>query len=196
MVFLIQLKAIHTIPTIWVFLYNNNEFTSTTNLSYRITKSTQHLVDFRTSASLSYEQLFKPRLFSQLRFEARQISTFKNFLTWGVSTRGRLTENNDYFESRTTYNDVFKRSKNYIARMFFSSDYRRDIALDISFGGGQAPLYDEYTLFYRISPRVRFNDKLFMYYVLSTSMTENESGYITSQNDTSIFFKTKKTIFH
>ena len=177
------------------FLYNNNEFNTSAEISYRITESTKRLVDFKCNASIIYQQLYKPRLFSELSFEARQVSTFRNFLTWGVSTRGDLTEGNDYFESRTTIDDVFKRSKNYTARMFFSSDYRKKLALDISFGGGQAPMYDEHTLFFRVSPRVRFSEKLFIYYVFSTSMTDNETGYITSDNDNSIFSIRKKQFF-
>ncbi len=177
------------------FLYNNNEFNTSADVSYRITESTKRLVDFKCSASLSYEQLYKPRLFSGLSYEAQQVSTFKNFLTWGVSSSGELTEGNDYFESRTSIDDVFKRSENYIARMFFSSDYRRKLALDVSFGGGQAPLYDEHTLFFRMSPRVRFSEKLFMYYVFSTKLTENETGYITRYNDHSIFSTRQKQFF-
>ena len=177
------------------FLYNNNEFNTSADVSYRITESTKRLVDFKCSASLSYEQLYKPRLFSELSYEAQQVSTFKNFLTWGVSSSGELTEGNDYFESRTSIDDVFKRSENYIARMFFSSDYRRKLALDVSFGGGQAPLYDEHTLFFRMSPRVRFSEKLFMYYVFSTKLTENETGYITRDNDHSIFSTRQKQFF-
>ena len=177
------------------FLYSNNEFNTSANISYRITESSKRLVDFKCNASINYEQLYKPRLFSELSYEVRQISTFRNFLTWGVSSRGDLTEGNDYFESRTSIDDVFKRSKKYIARMFFSSDYRKKLALDISFGGGQAPLYDEHTLFFRMSPRLRFSEKLFMYYVFSTSMTDNETGYITSDNGISIFSTRKKQFF-
>ena len=139
--------------------------------------------------------MYKPRLFSELSYELRQVSTFRNFLTWGVSSRGDLTEGNDYFESRTSIDDVFKRSKKYTARMFFSSDYRKKLALDISFGGGQAPLYNEHILFFRMSPRVRFSEKLFMYYVFSTRMTDNETGYITSDNGNSIFSTRKKQFF-
>ena len=177
------------------FLYNNNEFNTSADISYRITESTKRLVDFKCNASIIYEQLYKPRLFSELSYEARQVSTFRNFLTWGISSRGDLTEGNDYFESRTSIDDVFKRSKKYTARMFFSSDYRKKLALDISFGGGQAPLYDEHTLFFRMSPRVRFSEKLFMYYIFSTSMTDNETGYITSDNGNSIFSTRKKQFF-
>ena len=177
------------------FLYNNNEFNISADVNYRITESTQNLVDFKCSAFLSYEQLYKPRLFSELSYEARQVSTFKSFLTWGVSSSGDLTEGNDYFESRSGIDDVFKRSANYKGRMFFSSDYRKKLALDVSFGGGQAPLYDEYTLFYRISPRIRFSEKLFAYYILSTSMTENETGFIAKDNNDNSIFSTRKKQF-
>ena len=82
-----------------------------------------------------------------------------------------------------------------IKKVLLKCDYRRKLALDLSFGGGQAPLYDEHTLFFRMSPRVRFSEKLFMYYVFSTKNTENETGYITSDNGNSIFSTRKKQFF-
>ena len=177
------------------FLYNNNELSYFGGISYKIDKPTSRLIEFKSYINASLEYLYSPYLFSKWEIEGRQISTFKNYLTWGVSTEIIPVEENDFFEARTTLDDVFKRSPFYELRTFFSSDYRKKIALDVSFGGGRADLYDEYAYFFRFSPRVRFNQKLFMYYVFSTKTTENESGYITKDNDTPIFSIRNKQFF-
>ena len=79
------------------------------------------------------------------------------------------------------------RSEYYLTRTFFSSVYRKKIAIDVSFGGGRSSMYNEYGYFFRFSPRIRFSDKLFMYYVFSTNTKENESGFITRVDDTPLF---------
>ena len=169
------------------FLYNNNEVSYFGGVSYKIDKPTKQLVEFRTELETEISYLYAPYLFSTWEIDAKQVSTFKNFLTWGLSVELNPTETNDYFEARTTINDVFKRSEYYRARTFFSSDYRKKIAIDVSFGGGRSSMYNEYGYFFRFSPRIRFSDKLFMYYVFSTNTKENESGFITTVDDTPLF---------
>ena len=65
----------------------------------------------------------------------------------------------------------------------------------MSFGGGRSSMYNEYGYFFRFSPRIRFSDKLFMYYVFSTNTKENESGFITTVDDTPLFSIRKTQFF-
>ena len=65
------------------FLYNNNEFNTSADISYRITESTKRLVDFKCNASISYEQLYKPRLFSELSYEATSGIYFQKLFDLG-----------------------------------------------------------------------------------------------------------------
>ena len=177
------------------FLYNNNEVSYFGGLSYKIDKPSKRLIEFRSELNSYISYLYAPYLFSTWEIDARQVSTFKNYLTWGLTVELNPIETNDYFEARSTINQLFKRSKYFVARTFFSSDYRKQVALDVSFGGGRSPLYDEYGYFFRFSPRVRFNDKLFMYYVFSTNTTENESGFIAKNAETSVFSIRKTQFF-
>ena len=177
------------------FLYNNNEFSNYAGISYRLAQPTNKLVEFNSSLNSNYNRLYKPGLFMSWELDIRQVLTFKNYLTWGLSSNFNLKESNDYFEARSTIDQVFKRSESYVVRTFFSSDYRKKIALDVSFGGGKAPLYSEQKHFFRFSPRIRFSDKLFMYYVFSTQTTDRESGYIATQQDRSIFSIRNKQFF-
>ena len=103
------------------FLYNNNEVSYFGGVSYKIDKPTKQLVEFRTELETEISYLYAPYLFSTWEIDAKQVSTFKNFLTWGLSVELSPTETNDYFEARTTINDVFKRSEYYRTRTFFQA---------------------------------------------------------------------------
>lgn len=169
------------------FLYNNNEFTQGAELSYRIVQSTPLFAAYNSSIEYKHEQLHFPRKFVESEFFIRQIATFKNYLTWGFFSKIKPYEGNDYFEARNGLEQVFKRSKHAGFRSFISSDYRKAFALDAGIHTSRFGLYDGHTFGYRIAPRLRFNDKLFMSFVFSTEKKNNDAGYATSQDETSIF---------
>ncbi len=158
-------------------LYNNNEISYSAYLNYRIVKPNKVFVNFYNNLSLNYEQLFKPREFISFDINYNQRQTFKNYLTWGFNTNLEPLNSNDFFEARSGLDNVFIRSKKISGRTFFSSDYRKKIALDISIGAKNESLYQSIEKSYRISPRVRVNDKLFFKYVFSTEETKNNFGY-------------------
>ena len=64
--------------------------------------------------------------------------------------------------------------------MHFSTDYRKDFAIDVSLGGQLQPLYNGYTYHWRISPRYRINDKTSIRYVLSVENKYNNIGFVTN----------------
>lgn len=166
------------------FLYNNNEITNGAEISYRIIKPTKHLVSFNNGLEMMHQQLYAPRKFINLEYFYRQVATFKNYLTWGLFARVNPKETHDYFEARADLDQVFKRSEHYSIRTFISSDYRKKIAIDAGIHGSKDPLYNEHTFGYRLSSRIRFNDKLFAKYIFSTSKKSNNAGYsITDDNE-------------
>jgi hypothetical protein len=158
------------------FLYNNNEFSHGGSISYRSIQASKHFVNYRSSLSIHHEQLYAPRVFSELEIDYELIATLKNYLTCGIFGDFLPMESDDYFESRDI-NNAFKRSEKYGGRMFISSDYRKVFALDASIHHSIEPLYEGHTFGYRLSPRIRFNDKLFASYVFSTSKNTNNAGY-------------------
>lgn len=169
------------------FLYNNNEFTQGAEISYRIIQSTPLFAEYNSSIEYEHEQLYMPRKFVNSEFFFRQLATFKNYLTWGLFSKIKPNEGNDYFEARSGLDQVFKRSKHTGFRSFISSDYRKRFALDAGIHASSFGLYNGHAFGYRIAPRIRFNDKLFMSYVLSTDKKSNDAGYAGSHNETSVF---------
>ena len=158
-------------------LYNNNEISYVAYVDYRILTPTKLFVNFYNNLYLEYEQLYKPREYVNFNINYNQRHTFKNYLTWGFRTNFQPYNQNDFFEARSGLDNVFIRSKNISGRTFFSSDYRKRIALDISFGGQVESLYDSKEIAFRLSPRFRVNDKLFIKYIFSTEKTSNNFGY-------------------
>ena len=169
------------------FLNINNQIEKRAEISYRILKPTKKLVSFNTSLDVEYVELYKPRKFSELDFSFRQYATFKNYLTWGLFSKIKPINQNDYFEARSGIDRVFKKSSYYGGRTLLSSDYRKRLALDLSLNGGFHPLYNGKKIGFRISPRFRINDKLFMTYVYSTENKLNEAGYTTKFEEEPIF---------
>tara|TARA_B110000908_G_scaffold172774_1_gene243060 strand:+ start:8887 stop:11250 length:2364 start_codon:yes stop_codon:yes gene_type:complete len=158
-------------------LYNNNEISYSAFASYRILTPTKLFVNFYNNLEVEYEQLFKPREFVTFSIDYNQRHTFKNYLTWGFRTNYNPVNTNDFFEARSGLDNVFIRSKNISGRTFFSSDYRKRIALDVSFGGKLESLYESKETAFRLSPRFRVNDKLFIKYIFSTEKTSKNFGY-------------------
>ena len=158
-------------------LYNNNEISYVAYVDYRILTPTKLFVNFYNNLYLEYEQLYKPREYVNFNINYNQRHTFKNYLTWGFRTNFQPYNQNDFFEARSGLDNVFIRSKNISGRTFFSSDYRKRIALDLSFGGQVESLYDSKEIAFRLSPRFRVNDKLFIKYIFSTEKTSNNFGY-------------------
>ena len=158
-------------------LYNNNEINYFAYLDYRILMPTKLFVNFYNNFNFNYEQLYKPREFVNFTINYNQRLTLKNYLTWGFSLDYQPLNSNDFFEARSGLDNIFIRSKNVSGRTFFSSDYRKRIALDVSFGGSNLNLYESIERSFRISPRIRVNDKLFFKYVFSTESTSNNFGY-------------------
>jgi hypothetical protein len=158
-------------------LYNNNEISYSAFASYRILTPTKLFVNFYNELNIEYEQLFQHREFVKFSIDYNQRHTFKNYLTWGFRTNYNPYNTNDFFEARSGLDNVFIRSKKISGRTFFSSDYRKRIALDVSFGRQLESLYDSKEIAFRLSPRFRVNDKLFIKYVFSTEKTNNNFGF-------------------
>jgi hypothetical protein len=169
------------------FLYNNNEVTDEIELSYRTIQPTKYFVNYYASVNIDYSRLYKPRMFTSTDIYFSQRATLKNYLTLGISSRIVPVLEHDYFEARQDLKQVFKKSDYYGVRAFFSSDYRKKFALDGSLRAGLSPLYKGLVFAYRVSPRFRFNDKLFATYVFSTEQKRNDAGYALTDNSKAIF---------
>mgnify|MGYP001197675383 CR=1 FL=1 len=165
------------------FLYANNEINSGLNISYTQLKENKKFISSNVSSTISYETLFTKQKFVNLNLDLESRVTLRNYLTIFGKINVNPYEGNDFYEARTgDFENPIKLSRSINARTHFSTDYRKNIAIDISLGGRLNPLYNGHSYHWRISPRYRINDKASIRYVLSLENKYNDIGFVT--NDT------------
>ncbi|MEC9209733.1 MAG: DUF5916 domain-containing protein [Bacteroidota bacterium] len=166
------------------FLYSNNEITNGLSLSYHQFNENKRFVNSDITTSINHQTLFTDQKFVNLELAASARVTLKNYTTISIRTNINPYEKNDFYEART--NNLLhpvKRSKSIAGGGWFSTDYRKRLAIDIGGGMNIQPLYKGYGYRWRISPRYRINDKVSLRYVLSIRNEFNDIGFVT--NDTS-----------
>jgi hypothetical protein len=161
------------------FLYSNNSITNGINLGYFQTSENKRFINSDINLQVRHETLFTDNKFTDLNLELESKVTLKRYLTIFARIKASPYEEVDYYEART--NNLFnplKRSKYIYIGSWVSSDYRKKIAIDIGGGGAISPLYSGYMYRLRISPRIRFNDKLSLRYILSIKNRYNDIGFV------------------
>ena len=171
------------------YLESNNEINSGLSLSYHQLKANKHFISSELSSSISYETLFTDQEFVNLNIDLESRVTLKNYLTIFAKIHANPYEGNDFYEARTIENgkiadidNAVKLSQSIKIRTHFSTDYRKDLSLDVSLGGRFNPLYNGHSYHWRVSPRYRINDRISLKYILSIENKYNDIGFVT--NDT------------
>lgn len=171
------------------YLPRNNFIKNAVELSYNQLTPNKYLINSNFTFSSTYQSLYTKNAFENISLALHSMATLKNYLTVGFFSDIYPVEKIDYFEARTLDGGMtadlespFISSKKISGHFFASSDYRKKLALDFSFGSSWAPLYSTKSLNWRLSPMIRINDKLSLRYVLSTEWTKNDAGFAT--NDT------------
>ncbi len=153
---------------------------------YNIFKPIGQIVGAYNHVGINYYRVFNPDVFQSADIYGSHNITLKNYLTLGAYWDITPVDGNDYYEPRTA-GRYYVSPKNTMFGGFYSSDYRKKFALDVSgsykiFGG-----QNRNTLTWEVSPRFIFNDKLSLIYTLTGLNYHNDVGFVASQND-SIYF--------
>ncbi|MEC9208974.1 MAG: DUF5916 domain-containing protein [Bacteroidota bacterium] len=166
------------------FLYANNEISNVLSLSYHQFKVNKRFINSRVSTNINHQTLFTEQKFVNLNIETSVNATFKNYTSLSLKTQFNPYEKNDFYEARTNdLDNPIKRSRSIGLNGWISTDYRKIIAIDIGGGANTKPLYKGYGYRWRISPRLRINDKISLRYILSIRNQFNDIGFVI--NDTS-----------
>ncbi len=166
------------------FLFSPNERSVSGNLSYNKYKpKNQKLQRWELGITPSYSRLYKPNVFTDFAIN------FNGFLLWksrnavGAFARIEPIETFDYFEPRTLdFSKFYTFPTNWMIGSFFSSDYRKTLAIDIN---GLHRKFNEPGRSYveiRLGPRIRVNDKLSFFLSSFFSKSNNETGFVSSSS--------------
>ena len=159
------------------FLQAPNEIGSFLNVDYRVFEPRGRWNRISTSFNAFLNQVETPRMFNNVFLSASCRATTLAFNTWNLELNTQPTDGNNIFASRID-GLVWQEPAWYSINGWFSSDYRKRIALDLGYwhaGGDTYRDWKENT--YRVAPRIRINDRLNVRYVWKIIDRRNERGW-------------------
>lgn len=162
------------------FLFSPNERSLSGRIAYNDFKpKNQKLQRWEVSISPSYTRLYKPNVFADFAINFNSFVLWKSRNAVGAFGRFEPIETYDYFEPRTVdFSKFYTFPTNWMIGSFFSSDYRKTLALDIN--GLFRKFNEPGRKFFEISidPRIRVNDKLSFFLSTLYSKSDNETGFV------------------
>lgn len=178
------------------FILHNNYISDELEFSYNIYKPRGILLEMFSDISFSYNQLFKPRTFTEFNIHASVYSRFKNHLSTWINLNVLPVNSYDYFEPRVD-GWYFTRPASMAVNLGLSPDYRKKFVVDFRVATWRLPKYDQNTYWFSVEPRFRVNDKLMFVYEFEFDYNRNNIGYVedsTSTSDEEIIIFGKRNI--
>jgi hypothetical protein len=155
--------------------------------SYRIFEPYKNFNTIRLQFQwfLGYQN--KPYAYSRNNFELNAFFVTTNRFAFGGKIESNIGAQKDYYEPRQE-NRFFKENARMYTNAWFSTDYRKKLALDMRFY--YLKRYNDGNKYYgfNFSPRYRFSDKFQMIYRFETRNYKNDKGYVTNLEDERIIF--------
>lgn len=158
------------------FLFNNNKRNISASLRYNIFKPFWKLNSLSATFTNTYSRLYNPNEYVNTTYNFSTWITNRKFHSFSFNIDGSYTEINDFFEPRTP-GYYFKIPRYIGGGASISSNYQKPFALDAGLN-----IYDyvgiEWMDFgYRISPRFRLGNKVFLVYRFEQSLNLKQEGY-------------------
>jgi hypothetical protein len=180
------------------YLAYNNERSSWLYNSYNIYEPFGKFNRFWSELMISHNMLYNPSVFTSAEWNLECGFTTRKFFTFGAAVGQMPVRGFDYFEPRV-WGKYVRTFRNQTANGWISTDYRKALALDVFILGSDYENSGRYRFNYRISPRIRFSDKLFVTYVYSYQSHINDIGFAFAYEDqesTQPLFSTRDVISH
>jgi len=165
------------------YLQSPNEFSVGADLEYSVYKPFWKLLNFESTLSYINEHLYNPRSFASSYFYLNaRTTTIKNSYTMAAYITYYTEDINDYYEPRKEGRMLIVPRRTSF-RWFGSPDYRKTIAVDHGFNFWYADRMGQRGFGFNVSPRIRFNDKLFLIYSYNHSFEYNSIGAVRNMDD-------------
>ncbi|MBC7553497.1 MAG: carbohydrate binding family 9 domain-containing protein [Taibaiella sp.] len=134
-------------------------------------------------------RVFNPDAFQSFTVYASHNVTLKNFLTFGAYWDAQPITGHDYLEPRTP-GRFYAVPTSAMAGGFISTDYRKTFALDIQLNKRWFAEKNRDIVYFNISPRYRFSDKLSMVAATDYTVLDNNVGFVNA-NKGNIYLGTR-----
>ena len=165
------------------FLLMNNVRNISASTGYNIYKPFWKLNRLWSSLSIENTSLFSTKQYIGTSLSGNIGVTDTRFHSYNFELNSNLTQSNDFFEPRAS-GYFFIRPANINIGTWLSSNYQKRFALDASIFGNffNRANWQEWT--FRISPRFRLSDRLFLILDHRQVYTYNEQGYALLNSNT------------
>ncbi len=156
------------------FLYNNNQFNYTGNISYVIYKPTKHFLNQRYTLGATNQYLYNPFSWQNFVINSTAFLLMKDFSTILVTFQVDPIWSNDFFELRTP-GRVLKRPAQYFLNVTGSTDSRKKLYLDYTVESGITSLPDPPYYGFTLGATYKFNERFQMN--VEGHLDEDEANY-------------------
>jgi hypothetical protein len=174
------------------YLNYNNERAVNLNFGYSEFKPKKGpFINYSGYGNISHSRVYAPDVFQSFGINIGGNATTKKFNSMGVWTYFEPFEANDFYEPRKPYKRYFKFATSYNLGGWYSSDYRKKFAYDISLNRRSFNDFEgreRYNLNIGISPRFRVNNQLSFVLDMNSYNQINDLGWADSKNDDDIIF--------
>ena len=143
------------------FLYNNNQFSYTGNLSYVIYKRTRHFLNQRYTLGATNQYLYNPFKWQNFVINSTAFLLMKDFSNVLITFQVSPLWSNDFFELRTPAS-VLKRPAQYFLNVTGSTDTRKKLFVDYSAESGITSLPDPPYYGFTLGATYKFNERFQM----------------------------------
>jgi len=176
------------------FMYRNNYVIYDFYYAYSILKPTDKFNNFRFSADIGLDHLYKPYGMYRKDFSLGFWATDKKYLSYGTRMSW-VSETKDYYEPRVE-GRYYLVPPQWRYRFFVSTDYRKKIAVDASVFGHFFLTDPGKNYHFEFKPRFRLTNQFIWKYKFFYARTFDEKGYVDILDDGRILFgnRLKKTV--
>ena len=168
------------------YLRNNNEVSTSANVSYNFYKPIWKFLNWNNRLSLNHNMLYAPREFISMGFGGGHSVKFRSFTTAYLNWSARPDDSYDYFEARS-FPQVFVKPPSFDVNSGISTDYRKRLAFDASLGHWSSERYNQSNWWGSLSPRFRVSDKLLLVNGNNYSIEKHNIG-LAKRSEGSIIF--------
>jgi len=157
----------------------NNEKSVSGSLGYFLYEPTGPFNRFNNQVHFRRAQLFTGSDLTGLRFDWDATTYFKNWDFLRVAINVHPIAVKDFFEPRTNdFSSYYLMPARAYGNFYFSTDYRRKLAIDLRLEGTTFDEDDRYIYAWTIEPRVRFSDRFSMIATTRWIAFNNDKGFV------------------
>ncbi|MBL7884261.1 MAG: hypothetical protein JNL69_09340, partial [Bacteroidia bacterium] len=124
-----------------------------------------------------YSRLYKPGMLWNYNIWGDLYTNFRNFLSMGGGFNLEPIITYDHWEPRIT-GRYYEYPKDYMGYYWFSTDYRKKFALDVSVNYRYFEENNRYNYSFKISPRYRANNRLLFVYNFNRDYLNDDIGFV------------------